>query len=366
MLRKLVVFLFAISILAPAFAYAQTTDPNVIQFGSGFHVGDTGERVKVLQTLLATDKTIYPEGLVTGYYGNLTKGAIMRYQKLNGLEQVGYVGPKTLALLNSWLLRQQGKQANSTSQSNSTATTMDFATTCQVTTNGVTTSLRWPKSIPCPKDTAVTNTTMPVPAPSPAPTPTPTPSPTPTTSSGNKTCPDPRGNGSYISWPALVPCPAMQTTPTPAPPPALISGGGLSFAPANTLANATSCLGKILSGFGTSSVAFRLAASTCAPETVTRSQLDADAAAANTKTCTLTINGKVLSFPFPQSRPCPMQAVTGVLAANATSSILTTPIDWTSFDPKATTTMCPVVVNGQVVVFPWPSTVPCTGTIPGM
>lgn len=65
--------------------------------------GMTGDDVKLLQEILATDPDIYPEGLITGYYGNLTKNAVKRFQKLAGLEQVGNVGPQTLSKLNELL-----------------------------------------------------------------------------------------------------------------------------------------------------------------------------------------------------------------------------------------------------------------------
>ena len=43
--------------------------------------GITSEQVKLLQTILAADSTIYPEGLVTGFYGRLTGFSVKRYQK---------------------------------------------------------------------------------------------------------------------------------------------------------------------------------------------------------------------------------------------------------------------------------------------
>ena len=62
--------------------------------------GISGTDVKLLQTLLAQDTSVYPEGLVTGYYGNLTKKAIQAFQEKNnivskGKAGYGEVGPKT-------------------------------------------------------------------------------------------------------------------------------------------------------------------------------------------------------------------------------------------------------------------------------
>ncbi len=65
--------------------------------------GMTGEDIKLLQETLATDPDVYPEGLVTGYFGPLTRNAVKRFQKIAGIEQVGMVGPKTLSRINELL-----------------------------------------------------------------------------------------------------------------------------------------------------------------------------------------------------------------------------------------------------------------------
>lgn len=58
-------------------------------------------QVTKLQRILARYPEIYPEGLITGYFGSATERAVERFQKKYGLEQVGYVGQKTRMLLNS-------------------------------------------------------------------------------------------------------------------------------------------------------------------------------------------------------------------------------------------------------------------------
>ncbi len=63
--------------------------------------GMTGDDVSTLQTFLAADVTIYPQGLVTGYFGSLTRAAVINYQARNGISTVGRVGPITLASINS-------------------------------------------------------------------------------------------------------------------------------------------------------------------------------------------------------------------------------------------------------------------------
>ena len=42
--------------------------------------GMSGADVTLLQQILAGDKKIYPEGLVTGYYGALTEKAVKQFQ----------------------------------------------------------------------------------------------------------------------------------------------------------------------------------------------------------------------------------------------------------------------------------------------
>jgi hypothetical protein len=69
--------------------------------GAQIEPGATSADVTSLQTFLAQDKAIYPEALITGYFGDLTKNAVMRFQTANGLSPVGRVGPATLALINA-------------------------------------------------------------------------------------------------------------------------------------------------------------------------------------------------------------------------------------------------------------------------
>ena len=47
---------------------------------STLDIGSTGGDVSTLQTYLATDVALYPQGLVTGYYGALSAAAVQRFQ----------------------------------------------------------------------------------------------------------------------------------------------------------------------------------------------------------------------------------------------------------------------------------------------
>jgi peptidoglycan hydrolase-like protein with peptidoglycan-binding domain len=70
------------------------------EFSQSLYIGLKGDDVYALQKYLAGDKSIYPEGKVTGYFGPLTEKAVIAFQKKHGLEGVGVVGPKTRAILN--------------------------------------------------------------------------------------------------------------------------------------------------------------------------------------------------------------------------------------------------------------------------
>ncbi len=67
----------------------------------------TNGEVTKLQQFLAQDSSIYPAGLVTGYFGPMTETAVQRWQARNGVVSsgspdttgYGYVGPKTRAAM---------------------------------------------------------------------------------------------------------------------------------------------------------------------------------------------------------------------------------------------------------------------------
>ena len=72
--------------------------------------GMSGDDVKELQKILASDPVIYPEGLVSGYFGPLTQKAVIRFQEKYaadillpiGIAQgTGLVGPMTVKKLNA-------------------------------------------------------------------------------------------------------------------------------------------------------------------------------------------------------------------------------------------------------------------------
>lgn len=87
------VTLLALFTLTPLFAY--TT------INSQLELGEKNNDVTNLQSFFKDNSSIYPEGLVTGYYGGLTKNAVIRFQAQNNLDQVGRVGPLTRDKINN-------------------------------------------------------------------------------------------------------------------------------------------------------------------------------------------------------------------------------------------------------------------------
>src|SRR3989338_1933384 len=70
-------------------------DDNDYKFKRSLSRGHRGDDVRALQAFLALDTDVYPEGLISGIYGELTEKAVKRFQKKNGIDAVGIVGPKT-------------------------------------------------------------------------------------------------------------------------------------------------------------------------------------------------------------------------------------------------------------------------------
>ncbi len=61
--------------------------------------GMTDDDIKKVQEVLAKDPAIYPAGLATGYFGQMTKEALKRFQAKNGLEVTGELDAETRAAL---------------------------------------------------------------------------------------------------------------------------------------------------------------------------------------------------------------------------------------------------------------------------
>src|SRR3989338_2097668 len=83
-----------------------------VQITRQLAIGATGDDVRELQELLASDPELYPEGIITGYFGSLTARAIERLQERFGIERAGEVGPLTRQTINQLLSRFAHGQKN--------------------------------------------------------------------------------------------------------------------------------------------------------------------------------------------------------------------------------------------------------------
>jgi peptidoglycan hydrolase-like protein with peptidoglycan-binding domain len=81
-------------------ALFMATAPISASAASILKVGSSGKEVKTVQSSLK-ELGYYKYGKITGYYGDITKAAVKRFQKENGAVADGIVGKKTLSLLNN-------------------------------------------------------------------------------------------------------------------------------------------------------------------------------------------------------------------------------------------------------------------------
>jgi peptidoglycan hydrolase-like protein with peptidoglycan-binding domain len=97
--------------------------------------GTTSSDVTSLQTFLAADPGIYPEGFITGYFGHLTLNAVKRYQAAHNIPTVGRVGPMTLATINGWTGTGGTNDINASLTTSINVTTETHAATITWTSN---------------------------------------------------------------------------------------------------------------------------------------------------------------------------------------------------------------------------------------
>lgn len=81
-------------------ATASTNVSSSVQLIRNLKEGMSGDDIAALQTLLASDPTIFPNGNVNGVFGSSTREALKKFQRKHGIEALGFAGPKTLKKLN--------------------------------------------------------------------------------------------------------------------------------------------------------------------------------------------------------------------------------------------------------------------------
>jgi peptidoglycan hydrolase-like protein with peptidoglycan-binding domain len=81
-----------------------------LRLNSEHRRGEQNDEIKLLQRILATDPILYPEGYITGYFGEYTSQAISRFQKRYGLTATGTLTLETKELINK-ILDSEGDKA---------------------------------------------------------------------------------------------------------------------------------------------------------------------------------------------------------------------------------------------------------------
>lgn len=76
------------------------TNPSNLLINPGLTLGSSGEEVKILQAALSVDKNIYPSGIVSGYFGSLTKQAVVNFQKKYQIPESGKIDEATAKKFN--------------------------------------------------------------------------------------------------------------------------------------------------------------------------------------------------------------------------------------------------------------------------
>lgn len=94
-----------IKLQAQLLALSVGQNPSVCSsFYGDLYYGMNSNQVSCLQQYLKSlGPQIYPEGLITGYFGPLTQAAVKRYQAWQGIITTGYFGPLTRTAANSRL-----------------------------------------------------------------------------------------------------------------------------------------------------------------------------------------------------------------------------------------------------------------------
>lgn len=203
--KGIIIFIF---LFVPLAVSAQSAG---VEFKKTLQRGMRGKDVKILQEFLKQSPEIYPQGLVTGYFGPLTEMAVKRLQESQGIEPVGIVGPKTKAKLNE-LVVETGFSVGGGGQVISATP----ATPVSPGGNGNLTSPATPATFAVPGG-SVNSTTPATPA---------TPAiPATTTPQSDQSTSTPRGNG------PPTPTPSGTTPATPATP-SSVSGPATPAVPA--------------------------------------------------------------------------------------------------------------------------------------
>jgi len=107
-LKMILVGLTLLSFIVSPLAMAQSTDQGILLAELQRQVDALKAQIAELQRFLAQFPDIFPEALITGFFGELTEKAVKRFQKKHGIEQAGIVGPKTRGRLIALFVEHNG------------------------------------------------------------------------------------------------------------------------------------------------------------------------------------------------------------------------------------------------------------------
>ena len=98
-------------------------------------IGSRGSDVTALQQFLATNFSIYPQGIVSGYFGPLTAAAVVQFQVNYDISQVGRVGPQTMTKINNLMATGYGLDTSAAIMNNLSVNAGTNSATISWTTN---------------------------------------------------------------------------------------------------------------------------------------------------------------------------------------------------------------------------------------
>ena len=97
--------------------------------------GSANSDVTELQQFLATNYFIYPQAIVSGYFGGLTSAAVTQFQVAYDIDQVGAVGPTTRAKINEIMSSGFGLDTSAPIMTNLSVQTSSNSATISWATN---------------------------------------------------------------------------------------------------------------------------------------------------------------------------------------------------------------------------------------
>ncbi|MFZ2151711.1 MAG: peptidoglycan-binding protein [Minisyncoccia bacterium] len=131
-LGRLIIHIITAASLAIAFVLVSLHSVTALTYasiGRTLDLGAQGVDVSNLQRFLSSNPIIYPEGIVSGYFGPLTQKAVVQFQARYGISQVGRVGPATLQKINTLIASDRGMDINAPWIRNTSVSTIGSSAT---------------------------------------------------------------------------------------------------------------------------------------------------------------------------------------------------------------------------------------------